>query len=183
MKDLFLKDVRRIVQATNNGAYGYHCKVNWKGRPDNCNTFHALLGVRSGARARITIPGAYWKLTADHWLKGQDMDGGWMYMNNPDKFRTSLTTTAAGVTCLATCRKYLFATGGGGQAKKKVNESIQQGLDLLTKTPTISGEDAYNEAWHFPRVGSVRSREIRLTQCNGIGIFSVGIGCRGRLLA
>jgi len=132
-KGLLLKEVGRIVQATTTGAYGYHCKVNWKGRPDNCNAFHALMGVRSGARAGVKIPGAYWKLTAAHWMNGQNMDGGWMYYNDPGKAKTSMTMTAAGVTCLATCREYLFPRGGG-QVKKKLDGAIHRGMDLLGKT-------------------------------------------------
>ncbi|MBI4711868.1 MAG: terpene cyclase/mutase family protein [Planctomycetes bacterium] len=105
---------------------GYEVKRNNPKRPsggDNSNTQFALLGLRSAARAGVTIPKETW-LDAVKWLKGVQVgDGGWSYVN-PNEGPSYGSMTCAGICGLAIALCY-------SEQDFQNDGSIQRGLNWL----------------------------------------------------
>ncbi|MEK7447895.1 MAG: hypothetical protein AAB019_00260 [Planctomycetota bacterium] len=160
----------------------YVVKRNNLKRPtggDNSNTQFALLGLRSAARAGITIPKETWT-DAAQWLRGaQAADGGWSYVTN-NEGPSYGSMTCAGICGLAIALCYL-------EQDFLKDQSIQNGLNWLSNNLKYSNNPGVSNSvmkgfgpgdlmWHYyfvygiERVGAV----LGLTEIGGHNWYKDG---------
>jgi len=81
------------------GCYGYEAifKDQKAGRWDNSASQFGVLGVWMASETGLEVPDWYWEAVGQHWMKHQNRDGGWGYMErNP----STGSMTAAGLASL-----------------------------------------------------------------------------------
>ncbi|MCE5325636.1 MAG: DUF4159 domain-containing protein [Planctomycetaceae bacterium] len=110
------KDVAWLIAAAGeDGSYTYTSKAGASAADsavyDNSNSQAAVMAVAAGARRGLGIPPDYWQKVERHWLRQQQVDGGWGYVvrGSPARPQTYGSMTAAGLASLYACFDALHA--------------------------------------------------------------------------
>ncbi|MBK9119151.1 MAG: DUF4159 domain-containing protein [Phycisphaerales bacterium] len=124
------------------GAYDYLAAEDGTLRRwDNSNSQFGVLGVWMAAEAGVAVPDSYWDLVGRYWLRSQNADGGWGYMERED---STGSMTAAGVASLFVVLDQRFTRDPREGAE--VQAAVDTGLRWLGRS--FDPEQAGNE-WHF----------------------------------
>ncbi|MBL8816225.1 MAG: DUF4159 domain-containing protein [Planctomyces sp.] len=99
------------VSGYSSGLWGYDIKgLAGRNSPDRSNGQFAALALREAAYAGVEVSQTTWKRTHDHWVQGQNPDGGWGYKPNDDNSSTG-SMTSAGLSTIAITRRMLEDDG------------------------------------------------------------------------
>ncbi len=105
------------------------------GAGDNSNTQFAVLGLHAAFQAGVEVPENTWKLTAEHFTKSQNKDGGWGY--NASEMPSYGSMTGAGLSSLFICGARLFHPTRCGDFQE--DRRIAAGLDWVGKYFSTKG--------------------------------------------
>lgn len=97
-------------------------------RIDNSATQYGTLGLWEAAKRGVRVPDKIWLALQNHFINGQQADGGWDYNHTTNP---TGSMTAAGLTALIICRQQRF-----GQAKaipQPLTDAIDRGLVWLNR--------------------------------------------------
>lgn len=127
------------------GAYDYEAPPpgGELGRWDHSNSQYGVLGVWMAAEAGLSVPDWYWELVGDHWLRFQNVDGGWGYQAGHE---STGSMTAAGVGTLLVVLDQRYADRQVQTAG--LLAAIQRGLEWLGREygpPNPRGDPR----WHY----------------------------------
>jgi len=120
LRKLLQQDVRALILSMDReGGYTYPARGSipaaseysaFTGKAaDQSNTQYGLLGVWAGALHDEEVPGKYWQLSLNYWLKRQFPDGGWGYSSAGRK-EPYMAMTLAGLASVYVCTDNLYAT-------------------------------------------------------------------------
>ena len=84
---------------------GWDYKLDKGTNSDRSNSQYAVLALRDAAYAGIEVEQTVWKRIHEHWLKGQNTDGGWDY--RPGGTSATGSMTSAGLSTLAITTRML----------------------------------------------------------------------------
>ncbi len=140
---------------------------------DNCNTGFAVLGLEAAASANVPIKSETWQLTADHFVKFQNRDGGWGSRNGA---RSTGSMTCTAIASLLTCERRLAskekAVGRPRSAPSAVDRlkssdrAARRGLEWLAQffAPGINpGQDSkwtFYYRFEMSRVGRLSGQKL-----------------------
>lgn len=85
---------------------GWDYRLTGNSSSDRSNSQYAVLALRDAAYAGVRVDQGVWRRTQEHWLNGQERDGGWPY--RPDQPQATGSMTAAGLSTLAITSRMLF---------------------------------------------------------------------------
>lgn len=94
------------VSGIHSGLWGYDIKgLAGRNSPDRSNGQFAALALREAAYAGVEVSQTTWRRTHDHWVNGQNADGGWGY--KPGEGSSTGSMTSAGLSTIAITRRML----------------------------------------------------------------------------
>ena len=141
-------------QATREGqtaglwSYGLTGYGGLGGLPDRSNGQFAVLALRDAAYAGVAVDRDVWQRTHDHWVRGQNRDGGWGY--HPEE-RSRGSMTVAGLSSIAITTRMLqddSDVDADGRAdccaSHRPDEASERGRRWLTEKFTVHGNPGHH---------------------------------------
>ena len=126
------------------------------GAEDNSNTQFAILGLREAAKAGVPISRVTWERTVHHFVKFQNTDGGWGYMNGQP---STGSMTSSAIASLILCDRMLSAGAVDirDDASRKAAEEIasrrdtalKRGRKWLTRYFTVGMNPGQGSEWYL----------------------------------
>jgi hypothetical protein len=153
-KKILESDLRRIMQSTGDGSFGYDTDGSPKRGGDNSTSQFGLLAMWVAGLADVKIPDRMWRLCMKHWMRTQSPQGGWDYRGKGNK----PTMTAAGIASMYVCVDNLmaatFVTKRAAAGAFPELMTIQRGIDRLDSTFNgWSGQFGNYHMYGIERVG------------------------------
>jgi hypothetical protein len=130
------------------GAWGYG---NKQGSGDNSNTQFALLALHEARRVGIQVNDQTWKLAQAYWLRTQNFDGSWGYMEGQPG---TGSMTCAGITALLITMDELMRGDAeivNGQIRccgaQQDNDALERALDWMGRHFQASSNPGMGQNW------------------------------------
>ena len=146
----------QITEGVASGLWDYKLEGRVSGG-DRSNGQYAVLALRDAAYAGVPIDRDVWQRTHDHWIRGQEADGGWGYEPGRGGGATG-SMTAAGLSTIAITTRMLqddSDVDADGRvdpcAVQRPDEAFQRGIAWLTRhfNVSVNPRGRSPQQWHF----------------------------------
>ncbi|MEX0727729.1 MAG: DUF4159 domain-containing protein [Planctomycetaceae bacterium] len=142
----------QLQTGDNAGSWDYGILGN---NGDRSNGQYAILGLRDAAYAGVPIEDVTWERARDHWIKSQNVDGGWGYSGVHNQ-ASSGSMTVAGIATLVIIDSLLRdkdevnadGTPKCCGAQPSHQEAIDSGVEWMANHFSV-GHNPGNPYWHL----------------------------------
>jgi len=166
-------EATQTAAGANGGMWNYGHGPLGGGSEDNSNTGIAVMGLEAAAAVGVPVRRETWRLTADHFVKFQNGDGGWGYHNGGPS-TGSMTCNA--ISSLLICERTLKSTvkpaevpGSLLPADKRAaasDRAVRRGIEWLDRYFAVGVNPGQGSNWtlyylyQMERVGRLSGRRI-----------------------
>jgi beta-lactamase regulating signal transducer with metallopeptidase domain len=166
-------EASQTAAGANGGMWNYGHGPMGGGSEDNSNTGIAVMGLEAAAAAGVPVKRETWRLTADHFVKFQNGDGGWGYHNGGPS-TGSMTCNA--ISSLLICERMLKLTVKPAEVSGSLmppderaaasDRAVRRGIEWLARYFAVGTNPGQGSNWtlyylyQMERVGRLSGRRI-----------------------